>query len=103
MVKQLTKQHGGASPHTQEIDTMKITLTNAFHQTAITLNLRSEFLSDGQLRKAKSALCPSKGCSCSGSAGYHGKQTAPIVDHSHTQEVFTGLELKYRSVPRFSI
>lgn len=75
---------------------MKITLTNNFHSTSINLILRSSFLSNHQMQRAKNTLCPShkNGCVCSGVVGMRGEQTAPIVGQEHH---IKGL------VPRFSL
>lgn len=51
----------------------KITLTNDFHNTEVTLNLRDgKNLSPGQVKKARNTLCGIKGCTCSGAVGTRG-------------------------------
>lgn len=54
---------------------MKITLTNDFHGTSVTLNadvrshvhnVSTAYLTENQVRKAKRELCGTAGCSCSG-------------------------------------
>ena len=64
---------------------MKVTLTNDFHNTKVTLNGKEQLsgtlsnrwdvrLSAQQVKKARLALCGMDGCSCSGELGTNGKQ-----------------------------
>ena len=68
---------------------MKVTLTNDFHHTEVTLLLKSLFPSSHQVRRAKTALCGVKGCTCSGVLGNRGAQNAIIGE---TQE-YDGADL----------
>lgn len=55
--------------------TVKMTLTNEFHGTSVTLSAKIHYglalltLSPWQVRKAKSTLCGIEGCSCSNELG----------------------------------
>jgi len=52
----------------------KITLTNDFHGTEVTLRPRDGRLNKRQVRQAKRALCGRAGCTCSNDAGQRGPQ-----------------------------
>ena len=66
---------------------MKLTLTNDFHNTSITLNVKdvrshihnvaTAYPTKGQIKKAKRELCGIKGCTCSAGDGTRGRQEAP--------------------------
>lgn len=47
----------------------KITLSNSFHNTEVTLIAKGGYLSRGQVRRARKALCGIGECCCGGSAG----------------------------------
>jgi hypothetical protein len=51
-----------------------ITLTNDFHNSAISLRSTTHRLSAGQVAKARRALCGIDGCTCGGIAGTRGVQ-----------------------------
>ena len=73
----------------------KITLTNDFHNTKVTLNMRSVFPSASQIRKSQKTLCGVFGCTCGNVMGMRGKQTVKITG----QDYADGFGL----VPRFSV
>jgi hypothetical protein len=50
-----------------------ITLTNEFHNSAVTLRPTGNRLSPGQVKRAKRELCGIDGCTCSDSAGTRGR------------------------------
>ncbi len=57
----------------------RITLTNDFHNSSITLHPGKEGrLSAGQVRKAKKTLCGITHCTCSGRLGTRGQQESQI-------------------------
>lgn len=53
---------------------MKITLTNNFHDTSVTLRPRDGKLSAAQVRRAKRTLCGMAECTCSDDLGRRGPQ-----------------------------
>ena len=53
---------------------MKLTLSNDFHNTEITLNCKDDKLSAGQVKRANRELCGMSDCCCSGDIGYRGPQ-----------------------------
>jgi len=62
---------------------MRIILKNDFHNASVSLNCKvlshihstaTAYLTVGQIKKAKSALCGIPGCTCSGDAGHRGPQ-----------------------------
>lgn len=57
---------------------MKITLSNDFHNTEVTLMMKSIFPTRHQVKRAKAALCGISGCTCSGVLGNRGEQNAII-------------------------
>lgn len=61
-----------------------ITLTNDYHNTQVTIRLVGSFLSKGQEKKAWKSLCGTKGCTCSGSIGIRGAQTAKIISQEYS-------------------
>jgi hypothetical protein len=77
---------------------MKITLTNEFHHTSVSLNLKGEYLSLRQLAKARKALCGNKECLCSGISGMRGRQAIPFDIQEATLKDYND---KYHLVPRF--
>jgi hypothetical protein len=56
-----------------------IEITNSFHNTSIRLRPRNGWLSLGQIKEARRALCGVDGCMCSNDAGMRGHQETPIV------------------------
>jgi hypothetical protein len=57
---------------------MKVTLTNNYHNTQVTLRLKGVYLTAGQVKKSQNALCGIKGCTCSGVLGTRGYQTVNL-------------------------
>ena len=57
----------------------KITLTNDFHNTSVTLRMISRFPTANQVRRAKKALCGFRSCTCSGVLGTRGFQEHAII------------------------
>ena len=64
---------------------MKITLSNDFHNTEISLNVKNGQLSAGQVKRAQKVLCGLSDCRCSGDIGYRGRQ----------QDGIDGIEAKH--------
>lgn len=57
----------------------KITLTNDFHNSAVTLQANlGEWLSARQIQKARKALCGMQDCTCGGNLGERGKQAVDV-------------------------
>lgn len=55
---------------------MRVNLTNDFHRSSVTLDLKSAFPTDGQVKRAWRTLCGIKGCTCGGNImGMHGPQS----------------------------
>ena len=52
----------------------RITLTNAFHRTRVSLIAKDGRLSAGQVRRARKELCGIPGCYCGDSLGRRGTQ-----------------------------
>jgi hypothetical protein len=72
----------------------KITLSNDFHSTEITLQIKESggaaigTLSAGQVKKARRALCGISGCTCGDDLGRRGSQEneiEPIIDNRSGQ------------------
>jgi len=53
---------------------MRIDLYNYYHETMVSLNVRSNKLSNYQMKRARKVLCGIKDCQCGGSAGEQGFQ-----------------------------
>ena len=49
-------------------------LLNDFHNTEITLRVKGDQLSSGQIKRAQKELCGISGCTCSGPTGARGVQ-----------------------------
>ena len=70
---------------------MRITLTNNFHATSVTLiaeedtrNTFAGWLSPGQVKRARRDLCGCDGCQCGDDLGCRGPQHYAIeVQHDH--------------------
>jgi len=63
---------------------MKITLTNDYHNTEITLASKGDYLSAGQVVKARRTLCGVSGCTCGDDLGRRGQQDneiEPLIDN----------------------
>ena len=81
---------GGESGGTTEIHimtTQQVTLTNSFHGSEITLRAKLDargvaWLSAGQVRKARRALCGMSDCSCGGDGGCRPAQIETQPDGS---------------------
>lgn len=69
---------------------MQVTLTNDFHNTSVVVRPKSLFLSSGQRRRAWSALCGIKGCTCSGILGTRGYQEHAIIGEQQEYDSATG-------------
>lgn len=52
----------------------RITLSNDFHNTEITLHVKDNTISAGQVKKARRELCGISGCTCGNDLGMRGKQ-----------------------------
>lgn len=62
---------------------MKITLTNDFHNTETTIEIKEGGLVPiSQIKKAKNELCGIKGCACSNASGQRGRQEYAIIETS---------------------
>ena len=55
-----------------------ITLTNDFHNTSVSLRMKSQCPTGSQVRRAKKTLCPIGGCTCSNVMGMRGAQKVKI-------------------------
>jgi hypothetical protein len=73
---------------------MKITLKNDFHNTQVTLDMKSSVPTGYQVKKSQKTLCPVAGCICGDVMGMRGPQDIKIVG----QEYLDG-----KLVPRFAI
>lgn len=82
---------------------LKLTLSNNFHGTSVTLLARSEGktdlnnygeeipivdLSPGQVQRAKRTLCGISGCMCSGSLGLRGPQEQNVAIYCSQDRLF---------------
>lgn len=65
----------------------KITLTNDFHNSEVTLQLRSAFPSTSQVRRSWRVLCGIKGCTCGDIMGMRGPQTVKISGQEYNREL----------------
>lgn len=60
--------------------TMKIKLTNDFHNSEVTLTIRQDgTVSYNQIKKARKSLCGCNDCLCSGDSGQRGQQEWVIL------------------------
>jgi hypothetical protein len=66
---------------------MKVTLTNNFHNTSVTLTMASLFPSVFQVKRARKTLCGVTGCTCSDVMGMRGPQTVVVGER---QEYIAG-------------
>jgi hypothetical protein len=76
------KQRRPITPFTRKDNhTMRVTLTNDFHHTTVTLNVNDESqeLSPGQISRTRKALCGIDGCECGGVVGQRGPQTVTVT------------------------
>lgn len=67
--------------------TNRITLTNDFHDSGVTLQLRSAFPSTSQVRRSWKALCGIKGCACGDVMGMRGPQAVKITGQEYSREL----------------
>jgi hypothetical protein len=72
---------------------IKITLTNDFHDTQITLRPRNGKLSLRQVNKSKRRLCPSRDCICGDALGTRGEQSVEI-EQLYDRGVLIGAEIR---------
>ena len=71
-----------------------ITLTNDFHNTSVTLRMKSAYPTKSQVKRAKNTLCGIKDCTCSGIMGMRGPQTVKIIGQEYLDgELVPGFEV----------
>ena len=59
---------------------MRVTLTNDFHNSKTTINLKpDQHLSARRVKAIKNRLCGVLACTCSGQIGTRGKQADPLT------------------------
>jgi len=58
----------------------KITLSNDFHNTEVTVLVKDNRLTNRQIDRARRALCGIAGCTCSGATGTRGRQAVSLVN-----------------------
>jgi hypothetical protein len=51
---------------------MKVILRNNFHGTEVMLNVRADYITPEQAKRAKRQLCGTSGCTCSSGLGVRG-------------------------------
>ena len=71
-----------------------ITLRNDFHNTSVTLKMKSGFPSIYQIERSQKTLCGIAGCTCGDVIGMRGKQDVEIIGQDY---------LDGKLVPRFAI
>ena len=70
----------------------RITLTNDFHNSEVTLNVKDSTISAGQVKKARRELCGISGCTCGNDLGMRGKQAHEIeVCQDRNGEIYARL------------
>ena len=71
----------------------KITLTNDFHNTEVTLNVKNGIITVGQVKRARRVLCGISGCTCGDDLGARGKQehAYEICQNARTGEIYAEL------------
>ena len=76
----------------KEIKMNSITLVNDFHNTSVTLRMKSACPTKSQVKRAKKTLCtgdraskrnPNGGCACSGVMGMRGVQSAKVIGQEY--------------------
>jgi len=73
--------------------TRRVTLTNDFHHSAVTLMVGEDGkLNPGQVRRARRALCGISGCTCAGNLGERGPQAEAAPNDDGTQLEFRNAE-----------
>ena len=59
---------------------MKITIRNSFHNSSVDLNIKGNYITQGQVKRARKVLCGIKGCLCGdGFLSQRGPQDMPHV------------------------
>lgn len=71
-----------------------ITLRNDFHNTSVTLRMKSGYPTASQVKRAWNTLCGIKGCTCGDVMGMRGPQDVKIIGQDY---------LDGQLVPRFDI
>lgn len=68
----------------------KITLRNDFHNTEVTLNVKNDTITAGQVKRSRKVLCGISGCTCGDDLGARGEQehAYEVCQNSRTGEIY---------------